>query len=134
MFSHIHGVWKHRNQIERGVTLTEQIEKKRQLFASEITAHHESRDNGESPNDCPMHIFHPTVQEHLHKNTSHTALDNWLGTHQDLIKSNAVSKKTMTQQQNSEHDKNSSAFRELNSSSGACAATTWHSAVAPRLE
>ena len=75
---HIHQVWIHRNQVRHGVTFSEQIEKWRQVCVAEVSLYYEYKTNNLLTNDLPEHIFYSTIQEHLHKESKLSEIDQWL--------------------------------------------------------
>jgi len=85
IWKHVHKVWMHRNQVRHGSTFSDQLEKQRQLCVAEVSLYYTYRSNGALSDDVPEHIFYPSLQEHLHKESSLNELDSWLSNNRAII-------------------------------------------------
>ena len=85
IWHHIHLVWQLRNQIRHGKTQAEKLEKRRQLCVAELKLYYDYKSDRILSNEVPDHIFYPSIQEHLYKESSLVELDNWLCTYRDII-------------------------------------------------
>ena len=85
LWTHIHQVWLARNLARHGSTFSEQLEKQRQACVSEISLYYDYYNHNHLSPDFPDHIFYPTLQEHLHKESTLQELDNWLCNYRDII-------------------------------------------------
>ena len=106
IWKHVHNVWTHRNQIRHGLSIHEQLEKRRQLCVAEVTLYYSYKSSGALSADVPSHIFYPTIQEHLHKESSLSDLDNWLSNNRAIIishKHSTSDQTTTLNSQNSHH-------------------------------
>ena len=88
IWNHIHKVWIYRNEIRHGSSFSEQLEKQRQLCVAEVSMYYDYKSSGKLSSNLPDHIFYPTLQEHLHKESKLSELDGWLSNYRDLILSN----------------------------------------------
>ena len=91
IWKHVHKLWLHRNEIRHGKDKAEQLEKQKQLRLSELYLYYTYRDEHFlNMDNIPDDIFYATYQEHIHHESSNTALDTWLCTYRDIITNNKL--------------------------------------------
>ena len=108
LWKHIHQVWIHRNQVRHGATFSEQLEKQRQLCVAEVSLYYDYKTNDLLAPDLPEHIFYPTLQEHLHKESKLSELDQWLCNYRDIILTSKQNQQQLCNQQHGHHQDDSS--------------------------
>ena len=105
---HIHQVWIHRNQARHGVTFSEQLEKQRQVCVAEVSLYCEYKTKDLLTTNLPEHIFYSTIQEHLHKESKLSEIDQWLCNYREIILSSKQTKLQLRTQQHGHHQDDSS--------------------------